>query len=390
MSARRKLKQGIQVIVGGYALFSAHAIYSGNERFWREMVMPTLKFLDPETAHGLSIKAAKMGIIPRRNYQDTPSLSSKLWDMEFSNPVGLAAGFDKQGEAVNGLVKMGFGFVEVGSVTPKPQPGNPKPRVFRLGEDEGVINRYGFNSDGHEVVYDRLNGRDSSSGKGILGVNLGKNKESPDAVDDYVIGVKKFGELADYLVINVSSPNTPGLRKMQGKQQLKELIDKVLEARDNLPVQRKPPVLVKIAPDLSDEDKKDIADVLGRKKGGVDGMIISNTTISRPMTLKSESKSETGGLSGVPLKSLSTRTISDMYKLTGGRIPIVGVGGISCGEDAYEKIKAGASLVQLYSALTYQGPPVVGRIKRELDKLLKKDGYESVTDAVGADHKKVK
>ncbi|XP_064641582.1 dihydroorotate dehydrogenase (quinone), mitochondrial-like isoform X1 [Lineus longissimus] len=420
-----KLKHGIIVITGGTLLFSAHAVYDGNPKFYRNWVMPATRLVGAETAHGLAITLSKYGLVPRQKKLDPPILKTTVFGREFNNPVGLAAGFDKQGEAVDSMLKMGYGFVEVGSVIPKPQEGNPKPRMFRLTEDQGVINRMGFNSDGHEAVYQRLKARaDRIQGKGgtvqawpddrnllnetffyggnreyfdgsphiepalgVMGVNLGKNKTSPDAVEDYVEGVRKFGELADYLVINVSSPNTPGLRDMQGRKQLEELVTKVVEARNLLKCDPKPPLLVKIAPDLTEKDKTDIAAVVARPKSGVDGLIVSNTTIARPDTLRSKNKVETGGLSGQPLKKMSTQTISDMYRLTQGRLPIIGVGGVGSGDDAYEKIRAGASLVQLYSAMAYEGPPVVQRIKSELGANLTKDGFSSVKGAVGADHK---
>ncbi|XP_039931305.1 dihydroorotate dehydrogenase (quinone), mitochondrial isoform X2 [Hirundo rustica] len=290
---------------------------------------------------------------------------------------------------------MGFGFVEVGTVTPKSQEGNPKPRVFRLAEDEAVINRYGFNSHGHVAVERRLRARQETQirlTRGALaigwwlvvlpwfscvcvpagmplGVNLGKNKSSTDAVADYVAGVRTLGPLADYLVVNVSSPNTPGLRDLQGKAELRDLLSKVLAERDLLPCERKPAVLVKIAPDLTAQDKQDIASVVCEV--GVDGLIVSNTTVSRPSSLRSRQRLEHGGLSGKPLRELSTQTIREMYALTQGRVPIIGVGGVSSGQDALEKIRAGASLVQLYTALVYHGPPVVGAVKRELEELLR-------------------
>ncbi|ESO81935.1 hypothetical protein LOTGIDRAFT_170476 [Lottia gigantea] len=368
---------------GGTLLFFGLSTYRGDEKFYTNMVMPATRLLDAETAHNLAVKVSKYNIL-RKPPPDPPSLESKLWGRKFSNPVGLAAGFDKQGEAVEGLLRMGFGFVEVGSVTPEPQSGNPKPRVFRLKEDKAVINRYGFNSDGHQVVADRLN-KQIFSEKGIMGVNLGKNKTSPDPVADYIKGVQVFGKMADYLVVNISSPNTPGLRAMQGRKQLEELLQKVSTERDKL--KTRVPLLVKIAPDLTSDEKKDIADIVTKSKSGVDGLIVSNTTVSRPESLQSQNKAETGGLSGLPLKQLSTSTISDMYKLTQGKIPIIGVGGIASGQDAYEKIKAGASLIQLYTALVYHGPPVVKKIKKELDQLLQADGYSNVQDAIGMDHK---
>nr|XP_009502667.1 PREDICTED: dihydroorotate dehydrogenase (quinone), mitochondrial [Phalacrocorax carbo] len=267
---------------------------------------------------------------------------------------------------------MGFGFVEVGTVTPKPQEGNPRPRVFRLVEGEAVINRYGFNSHGHAAVEHRLQARQETQLRltGMpLGVNLGKNKSSTDAAADYVAGVRTLGPLADYLVVNVSSPNTPGLRDLQGKAELQDLLTKVLAERDMLPCKRKPAVLVKIAPDLTTQDKQDIASVICEL--GVDGLIVSNTTVSRPSSLQSRQRTEPGGLSGKPLRELSTQTIREMYSLTQGRVPIIGVGGVSSGRDALEKIRAGASLVQMYTALVYHGPPVVGAVKRELETLLR-------------------
>ncbi|NXT80826.1 PYRD dehydrogenase, partial [Zapornia atra] len=308
----------------------------------------------------------------------------------FRNPVGLAAGFDKQGEAVDGLYRMGFGFVEVGTVTPQPQEGNPRPRVFRLEEDEAVVNRFGFNSHGHAAVGRRLRARQETqlrlTAAGMpLGVNLGKNKSSADAAADYVAGVRALGPLADYLVVNVSSPNTPGLRDLQGKAELWDLLTKVLAERDALPGERRPAVLVKIAPDLTPQDRRDIASVVCEL--GVDGLIVSNTTVSRPGSLRSARRSEPGGLSGKPLRELSTQTIREMYSLTQGRVPIIGVGGVSSGHDALEKIRAGASLVQIYTALVYRGPPVVGAVKRELEELLREQGFQSVMEAVGADHR---
>ncbi|KAK6184608.1 hypothetical protein SNE40_007049 [Patella caerulea] len=421
---QKQLKQMVVVCGGGTLTFFGFSLYRGDAKFYENMVMPAMRLLDAETAHNLAIKMAKYKLVPRQSLADPPLLQSKLWGKTFTNPVGLAAGFDKHGEAVDGLLKMGFGFVEVGSITPAPQEGNPKPRVFRLVEDRGVINRYGFNSDGHEVVVNRLRYREDEhvvsesnilvppmtdtrnmlninfwtetpfklnnkiiKERGIMGINLGKNKFSSYPVEDYVQGVKRFGKLADYLVINVSSPNTPGLRAMQGRKQLEELLEKVAAERDKLRLKEKVPLLVKIAPDLSAEDKNDIAAVVSKINSGVDGLIVSNTTVSRPPSLQNKHKEEIGGLSGDPLKHLSTTTISDMYKLTKGKIPIIGVGGISNGKDAYEKIKAGASLVQLYTALIYQGPPVVKKVKRELAQYLESDGYSNIEEAIGANHR---
>ncbi|XP_064393110.1 dihydroorotate dehydrogenase (quinone), mitochondrial-like isoform X2 [Halichondria panicea] len=351
--------------------------------------MPITRQLDPETAHLSAVALAARGWLPRDKSKDPDILRTSVWGLSLSNPLGLAAGFDKHAEGYQALLEMGFGLVEVGSVTPHPQAGNNRPRVFRLEEDRAVINRYGFNSHGHAVVKDRLRGwkqakeRPSLQHK-LLGVNLGKNKSSPSPEQDYVRGVRELGASADYVVINVSSPNTPGLRDMQGRQALETLLDKVLAERDSLP--HPLPLLVKIAPDLSQEDKRDIAIVVTREKGGVDGLIVSNTTVSRPLTLTSSYQGEGGGLSGEPLKELATQTIRDMYSLTQGEIPIIGVGGVSSGQDAYNKIVAGASLVQLYTSLSYEGPPVIGRVKRELASILKEKGFTSVTQAVGCEH----
>lgn len=352
-----------------------------------------IQSLEPERAHDLAIKLARYKLVsPRLPFRppatDPPQLSTQVWGMKFSNPIGLAAGFDKHAEAMSGLFSIGFGFIEVGSVTPLPQPGNEKPRVFRLVEDRGIINRYGFNSVGAEEVHRRLyhydNGGRNQHHMGILGVNLGKNKHTSEenAVNDYLVGLQKLGDVAEYIVINVSSPNTPGLRALQGKERLRRLLSPILQARDELVY--RPPIIVKIAPDLTDEEIEDICDVALEVR--IDGIIVSNTTLDRT-GLKSEHAEEKGGLSGRPLREKSTDVLRKVYRMTDGKIPLVGVGGVECAEDAYEKIRAGASLVQLYTALTYQGPRVIPRIKKGLTELLKKDGYLSVAEAVGADHR---
>lgn len=305
-----------------------------------------------------------------------------LLGLDLKNPIGLAAGFDKNAEAVAGLDEMGFGFIEVGSVTPEPQPGNDKPRCFRLAEDNGIINRYGFNSDGMAKVQERLkNLRLDGSFKGVLGVNLGKNKTSETPIEDYKKGIDALGPYCDYLVINISSPNTPGLRSMQNKRELEDLLRACVDQRNKLlkPV----PLVLKISPDLNESELKDIANVVQKKGTKVDALIVSNTTISRPESLISGHSQEVGGLSGAPVKDLSTKVISQMFKLTKGAVPIIGVGGIGSGQDAYEKILAGASAVQIYTAIVFQGPPVVSRIKRELSELLQNDNFSSVRDAVG-------
>ncbi|OCT84454.1 hypothetical protein XELAEV_18022607mg [Xenopus laevis] len=353
--------------------------------------MPILqRLVTPELAHTLSVKCLSLGLVPLCKHHNSERLEVKVLGHTFRNPVGLAAGFDKHAEAVDGLFKIGFGFVEVGSITPKPQDGNPKPRVFRLLQDKAVINRYGFNSHGVEIVQQRLLERREkqkilTSAGMPLGINLGKNKTSEDAAADYTQGLQQLGSLADYLVINVSSPNTPGLRNLQGREQLRKLLTEVVKCRNALQCDPKPALLVKIAPDLSTRDKEDIASVV--TEVGIDGLIISNTTISRPTSLQDPQSSEVGGLSGAPLRDLATETVREMYALTAGKIPIIGVGGVFSGLDALQKIRAGASLVQLYTALTYQGPPVVGKVTRELDQLLREQGFSCVSDAVGADHR---
>ncbi|XP_024151938.1 dihydroorotate dehydrogenase (quinone), mitochondrial [Oryzias melastigma] len=388
---KRRLKDGLKVIGSGSLLFATYLTAVGDERFYANQLMPLLqRIVGAETAHVLAVKMIGMGLVPLNRYQDPASLEVNILGLKFKNPVGIAAGFDKDGEAVNGLYKLGFGFVEVGTVTPKPQEGNPKPRVFRLPADNAVINRYGFNSCGLAEVQTRLKAREETQQQltktGLpLGVNLGKNKLSQNAAADYTEGVKALGPLADYLVVNVSSPNTPGLRDLQGKAELQQLLRTVLKERNALQDSRKPPVLLKIAPDLTAQDKQDIADVVTEL--GVDGLMVSNTTVSRPETLQDPHKCETGGLSGQPLKELSTNTVREMYKLTKGKVPIIGIGGVASGQDAMDKIRAGASLIQLYTSLTYQGPPVVTKVKRELEELLKDQGFSCVTEAVGADHR---
>ncbi len=278
--------------------------------------------------------------------------------------------------------------MEVGSVTPLPQSGNPKPRVFRLIEDRGVINRYGFNSAGHGQVMRNLEKVHEDLPLRVpLGVNLGRNKDSSDPKLDYSVGVINLGPFCDYLVVNVSSPNTPGLRQMQMKKELEELMTIVSESRSRIISAKHPKILLKVSPDLSAEEKRNIIAVCKNKKYNIDGLIVGNTTTSRPQSLKSPKSIESGGLSGAPLRELSTQCIKDFYKLSGGSIPIIGCGGISNGRDAYEKIKAGASLIQIYTAIVYQGFPVVGRIKRELLEAMQKDGFRKLEDAVGADHR---
>ena len=345
---------------------------------------PLLHRLDPETAHNLTLWGLVRGLGPRQGKADDPILASELWGRPFANPFGIAAGFDKNAEVMAPLLALGFGFVEVGSITPRPQPGNPKPRIFRLPEDRAVINRLGFNNQGLEAAKQRLQDYRAAGG-GPLGINLGKNKDTENAADDYSLGAAALAPLADYLVINVSSPNTPGLRALQSRTALAELVAAVQDTLAAIPVENRPPLVLKIAPDLTEADKADIAAVALER--GLEGLTVSNTTIERPSDLVSAHAAESGGLSGAPLLAPSTRVLGDIYRLTEGRIPLIGVGGVASGADAYAKIRAGASLVQLYTALVYQGPALVPRLKKDLAELLRRDGFNRLSEAVGADHR---
>lgn len=398
-------------------------------------ITPLLRiYLSPETAHHVALYCARQGLAPIYRpsaMEQETSLETQVFGFLVSNPIGLAAGFDKNASSVHGLQNMGFGFVEIGSVTPLPQPGNPKPRMFRLISDQAIINRYGFNSEGVEAVAQNLQEYRLSLAEKtdikeeedvstqplhqvvhamtflhhswnnlhkllfpthfytpstLVGVNLGKNKISEiSEVDDYCQGIRTLGRYADYLVINVSSPNTPGLRDLQAPSTLKGLVLACLEERNKL--DRKIPLLVKLAPDLSNDELQEIANVLLEYQ--VDGLVVCNTTNERPTHLLSSSKSETGGLSGVPLKDRSTECINILYQHTEGKIPIIGVGGITSAQDVLEKIKAGASLVQIYSVLAFQGPGVVTKMRHELACLLKQGGFRSVQDAVGYSHEEL-
>lgn len=343
-----------------------------------DLALPVLRALPPEAAHRASLLALKA--LPRRAIaSDPPVLAVKPWERVFPNPVGLAAGYDKNAEAIDPLFGFGFGFVEIGTVTPLPQPGNPKPRVFRLRHDGAVINRLGFNSHGLAAVAPRLKARERA--RGILGVNIGRNKDTRDPIADYEAGVTALAPYADYLTVNISSPNTPGLRDMQRKTVLPEFIARLQLARAKATPRRPPPLLLKIAPDLEPQQCNEIAEVA--LFSGLDGLIIANSTIARPAWLRSARAHETGGLTGKPLFAPSTALLSEMYRLTGGRLPLIGVGGIASGADAYAKIRAGATVVQLYTALIYQGPGLVARIKADLARLLRRDGFVSIGEAVG-------
>jgi dihydroorotate dehydrogenase len=343
---------------------------------WYSLADTVLKHLDAEAAHGLALRALKSGLVPRDRKLDESPLSVELWGRRLSNPIGLAAGFDKNAEVPDALLAIGFGLVEIGSVTPRPQAGNPRPRLFRLAEDRGVINRMGFPGHGLEAVLPRLRLRPR---RGFVGVNIGANKDSEDRASDYVTCARALAAHADYLVCNVSSPNTPGLRNLQGREQLRDLLKRVQDAIAAKSV----PLVVKIAPDATDDDLDDIVAVC--RDLGMDGIIIGNTTLSRPATLRSARKGEAGGLSGAPLTQLATDVLRKTAQRVERQFPLIGCGGIGSGADAYAKIRAGATLVQLYSAMVFDGPPLVRRIKDELEALLVRDGFASVNGAVGAD-----
>jgi len=350
-----------------------------------DVIGPCIRLLSPERAHNFTLWCLKHGLAPAQKKIVDPILKTTLWGLEFSNPLGLAAGFDKNVDAVEPMLDQGLGFTEVGSITPLAQPGNPKPRVFRLSEDQAVINRMGFNNGGMEAAENKLAKLRQKKLSGLLGVNLGKNKMTEVALEDYQKGARKLAPYADYMVINVSSPNTPGLRALQGREELEILISGVQEVLVATLGDEAPPLVLKIAPDLTQEDKQDIASVALNLS--LDGLTVTNTTIERPESLKSVHRAEVGGLSGAPLFEASTEVLRDMYRLTEGKIPLIGVGGVASGIQAYTKIRAGASLVQLYSALVYGGPPLISQILNELIVLLQKDGFGSVAEAVGADHR---
>jgi dihydroorotate dehydrogenase len=338
-------------------------------------VRPALFRLDAERAHGLALGALKL-MPGRRNAAPDGPLAIELAGLRFPNPLGMAAGFDKDGEVPGPLLRLGFGFAEIGSITPLPQPGNPRPRLFRLEEDRAVINRMGFNNRGAAEAVERLRARASKPRTGIVGINIGANKESPDRIADYALMTRLMAPFADYLAVNISSPNTPGLRALQDESALTALLDAVLMAR-GVPG---PPVFLKVAPDLQPADIDSIARIALDK--GLAALIVSNTTISRP-PLRSRHSSEAGGLSGAPLRDLAQQRLAEFRKATGGALPLVGVGGIASAEDAWARIRAGASLVQLYSAMVYEGPGVARRIVGGLEGLMRRDGFASIAEAIG-------
>ncbi|HEX3699169.1 MAG TPA: quinone-dependent dihydroorotate dehydrogenase [Phenylobacterium sp.] len=335
-----------------------------------------LRALEPEDAHRAAILGLKAGLGPRAR-PDDPILATQLAGLSLPNPVGLAPGFDKDAEVFGPMLRAGFGFVECGTVTPRPQVGNPRPRLFRLSQDRAVINRMGFNNRGLEAFAGHLSRR----GPGIVGANIGANKDAADRIGDYVTGLTRLWGLASYLTINISSPNTPGLRALQTRAALQELLGRLAEARASLPPQGAAPIFLKVAPDLEAGDVETITEAAVAH--GLAGIMVSNTTVSRP-SLTSRFLDEAGGLSGAPLMALSTRVLGQFAQAAAGRLALVGVGGVASGADAYAKLRAGAGALQLYSALVFEGPGLVTRIKADLAARLRADGFASVAEAVGA------
>ena len=345
------------------------------------LVRPLLRTLDPETAHALALNALKLAPLPRPA-PDDEKLRVDAFGLTFPSPVGLAAGFDKNAEVTDALFRLGFGFVEAGGVTPKPQPGNPRPRLFRLDADQGVINRLGLNSEGVEAVAQRLAVR--ATAPGIVGINIGANKDTADRAADYVACIEALAPHVSFLTVNVSSPNTPGLRNLQQASALDDLLSRVIDARERAAVGNKPkPLLLKIAPDLTLGDLDDVVGVARRHR--IDGMVIGNTTISRRNLRDAATAMEQGGLSGRPLFALSTRMLAETYVRAEGAFPLIGVGGVDSGAAAFAKTKAGASLIQLYSGLIFRGVGLIGAIKTDLLDFMRIGKLDSLADAVGRD-----
>ena len=343
-------------------------------------LMPLVRGLDPERAHEVALRALQLGLAGRDRQEDDPVLAVRALGLEFRNPLGLAAGFDKNAVAVLPLMRLGFGLVECGTATLRPQPGNPRPRLFRLEEDRAVINRFGFNNEGIEAYAARLEALPRPL-PAVLGANIGINKDSTTPEADYPTLYQRVAALADYVTINVSSPNTPGLRDLQGEARLAAILDATLAARSEL--KRRPPVLVKIAPDLAEAAVEAIVGTCLDRD--VAGLIVSNTTIARPATLRSGKAAEAGGLSGRPLFQPATELLRRVHRLSRGRLVLVGAGGVESGETAYAKIRAGATLVQTYAGFAYAGPALIPRIRRDLAALLRRDGVKTLSDAIGAD-----
>lgn len=349
---------------------------------FHDLATSALRVIEPEAAHTAGLWALRAGLGPRARADRFPRLRTRLAGLDLPNPIGMAAGFDKNCAAPDGLLAAGFGFVECGTVTPLPQEGNPRPRIFRLSEDNAVINRLGFNNEGLQAFADRLAARARRGG--VVGANVGANKESADRAADYVLGMGRVWRDAAYVTANISSPNTPGLRGLQERGALEDLLGRLREARAPLEsAHGRRPLFLKVAPDLDESAIGDIAELA--LAYGLDALVVSNTTLQRPPQLTSDLAGETGGLSGQPLFAISTRILRLFAQALGGRLPLIGVGGVASGLNALAKIKAGASAVQLYSALVFEGPTLVARVADELDGLLAADGFDKLEDAIGAD-----
>jgi len=342
------------------------------------ILRPFIFNLDPEAAHDLAIKTLRFNPLPDKMFEveEEEILNIELLGKKFPNPIGLAAGFDKSAEAYNSLLKLGFGFIEIGTVTPLKQFGNPKPRIFRLEDDEALINRLGFNNDGIDIIKNRIKSQEK---KGILGINIGPNKDTEEKKNDFILGLKSFFDISDYITINISSPNTEGLRDFHNKEKLNDLLvtlNKIKKSKKtNIPL------LLKVSPDIEDSDISEIVKI--SIKNNISAIILTNTTIVNRENLLNNTKKEEGGLSGKPLQKISTDMIKKFFKELNGSIPIIGAGGINSGKSAYEKIVAGASLLQLYTGFVYKGPLVVKNIKKELINILKSEGFKSVKEAIG-------
>jgi dihydroorotate dehydrogenase len=332
--------------------------------------------LDPERAHDLAVKSLELGLYPRATEPDDKRLAQRIFGLDFPNPIGMAAGFDKDARVPRELLATGLGFVEVGTLTPRAQSGNPLPRVFRSQADRAIINRLGFNNEGQEAALERLQRRPT----GVVGVNIGAGRDSSDRIGDYVSGIERMGSVASYFTVNISSPNTPGLRDLQAPETLDALLKRALTARGALA--NKPPLLVKLAPDLADADLPEVVDVI--VANGVDAIVVSNTTLMRDGLKDATFARETGGLSGRPLFARSTRMLARVYRLTQGKLPLVGVGGVDSGETAVAKIEAGASLLQLYTGLVFEGPGLIGRIKQALVVAIERAGAHDLKPLIGA------
>ncbi len=340
------------------------------------ILRPLIFKFSPEVAHSLAIKALKLNNIPYSKPKDNHILETTFCGKKLSSPIGVAAGFDKNAEVYNPLFNLGFGFVEVGTITPKPQFGNPKPRVFRLEEDEALINRLGFNNSGSEQISKRIK---ENNKKGFLGINIGPNKDSTNRIDDYLICFRKFYNLADYITINISSPNTENLRDFHNQNELNSLIDKLKNEKKDL--NSNIPLAIKVSPDLNDDQINGVSKIIMEQEIGI--IIVSNTTDKNRENLKNINKLEKGGLSGKPIEKISNEAISKFYKILKDKTKIIGVGGVSNGQDAFEKITSGATLVQLYTGMVYRGPRIASKISKELIDLLKNKGFKNVSEAIG-------